>query len=132
MADKAIGVALWGASFRVWDASSWEPWQYLAWAGVILAGLELMALLVDKVSRARSACDARTLARAQCVRRAPARARPRPRERPHAHTTHALSSWHAVARVWRRVHADVNARAHLRCVTDPACAALRHQLRPHL
>ena len=54
--DKAIGVALWGASFRVWDASSWEPWQYLAWAGLIVAGLELMALLVDKVhTQARAA-----------------------------------------------------------------------------
>jgi hypothetical protein len=61
--DKAIGVALWGASFRVWDASSWEPWQYLAWAGLIVAGLELMALLVDKVhthARTRAAATAPT------------------------------------------------------------------------
>jgi len=47
--DKALGAALWTASFRVWDASSWEPCQYAAWAVVILAGLELMALLVDKI-----------------------------------------------------------------------------------
>ena len=85
MADKAIGVALWGASFRVWDASSWEPWQYLAWAGVILAGLELMALLVDKVSRARSACDARPHARARA--RASARTRT-----PHTHSAAGTQS----------------------------------------
>jgi sterol desaturase/sphingolipid hydroxylase (fatty acid hydroxylase superfamily) len=47
--EKVIGVALWGASFRVWDAGSWQPWQYAAWAVVIMAGLELMALLVDRV-----------------------------------------------------------------------------------
>ena len=48
--DKALGAALWGASFQFWNASSWTPLQYAAWAGVILAGLELMALLVDKVT----------------------------------------------------------------------------------
>ena len=49
VAGKILGVAAWGVSFQLWDASTWEPWQYVAWAAVILAGLELMAWLVDHV-----------------------------------------------------------------------------------
>ena len=48
-ADKLVGAVLWGASFHFWDASTWLAWQYVAWAAVILAGLELMAWLVDHV-----------------------------------------------------------------------------------
>ena len=47
-ADKLVGAVLWGASFHFWDASTWLAW-HVAWAAVILAGLELMAWLVDHV-----------------------------------------------------------------------------------
>lgn len=47
--DKAAGILLWLSSFHVWDASTWSPGQYVGWALVVLAGLELMALLVNSV-----------------------------------------------------------------------------------
>mmetsp|Transcript_2150 Transcript_2150/g.5024 ORF Transcript_2150/g.5024 Transcript_2150/m.5024 type:complete len:258 (-) Transcript_2150:115-888(-) len=46
---KSAALLTWLGTFQYYDASSWQPWEYVAWCSVIVLGLELMAWLVSNV-----------------------------------------------------------------------------------
>jgi len=47
--DSAFAAAAWLSAFKIWDASTWEWYQYCVWAGVIMLGFEILQFLVFNV-----------------------------------------------------------------------------------